>query len=167
METGHPGPRTRYRFGDWLFYSLMAAVPLLTAAVAIYPESILGLIGYLALLGAGGGWTLFFFCRHCPHYTRDEPRLKCIFFWGLPKFFQPRPGPPSLAEKLAAAAGLLVLFVFPLAWLVEDPGLLAVYLLSAGVLAAALRRWECPRCTFSDCPANRVAGGTGAPEQQG
>ena len=164
MDDHPPLTRTRYRFGDYLFYSAMAAVPLLTGAVAIYPESVFGLVCYLIVLVAAAGLMLFFFCTHCPHYAGDAKRLKCMFFWGLPKYFRARPGPLKWSDKLVALAAALTLFAFPLAWLAENPGLLAIYLLSAGVFGATVRRCECGRCPFAECPVNKTGRQTPAPE---
>jgi hypothetical protein len=156
MEESPCGVRTGFGFTDFLYYIAMVLVPLLTGAVGIYPQSILGLVCYGIVILAAVGVMLFYFCTHCPHYTQDEKRLKCMFFWQLPKFFAPRPGPLRAIDKVAALAAPVVLFVFPLAWLAEDPGLLAIYLLSTITFGATMRRYECGRCPFRDCPANRV-----------
>ena len=162
METQHGGLRTGYAFGDYLYYTAMALVPLLTGAVAIYPRSVLGLALYAITGLACGGLVLYYFCTHCPHYAKDGRSLRCMFFWGMPKFFAPRPGPLKWVEKLVAVAAPAVLIFFPLAWLAEDPGLLAVYLLSLIVFGATIRRNECGRCTFIDCPSNKVPPETAA-----
>jgi len=166
METRQGGVRTRYRFSDFLYYTAMVLVPLLTGAVAIYPRSILGLVCFGIVILAAVGVMLFYFCTHCPHYTQAGNRLKCMFFWGLPKFFAPRPGPLGTMEKVAALAAPLVLFAFPLAWLAEDPGLLAIYLLSTVTFGITIRRCECKQCTFLDCPANRAHSGETRPSQE-
>jgi hypothetical protein len=148
------GLRERYAFGDWLYYTAAGLVPLITGVVAIYPQSALGLITYGVVVLAGSVAVLYFFCTHCPHYQKPGRFLKCIFFWGLPKFFAPRDAPLTRLEKLAVGVAMGVVLFFPLAWLAEEPGLLLVYLLSLAVFLATVRRHECRRCTFSDCPAN-------------
>jgi hypothetical protein len=146
--------RKAYRFGDYLYYTAAGMVPLLTGAVAIYPRSALGLIFYGVIVAAGAIAMLYFFCVHCPHYQKTGRTLKCIFFWGLPKLFAPRPAPLNRVEKAAAFGIVAGVLFFPLSWLAEDPGLLAIYLLSAAVFGLTIRRCECRRCTFFDCPAN-------------
>jgi hypothetical protein len=148
------GVREHYAFSDWLYYTAAGLVPLITAAVAIYPRSALGLVSYGIVLLAGITAVLYFFCTHCPQYQKPGRFLRCIFFWGLPKFFEPRKDPLTRLEKLAAAAAMIVVFLFPLAWLAEEPGLLIVYLLSLAVFLATVRRNECRRCAFSECPVN-------------
>jgi hypothetical protein len=148
--------RDHYRFSDWLYYTAAGLVPLITAVVAIYPRSALGLVVYGLVVVAGLVAVLYFFCTHCPHYQKPGRFLKCIFFWGVPKFFPPKPTATSRLEKLAPVGAMGVVFFFPLAWLAEEPGLLLVYLLSWAVFLVTVRRHECRRCAFTDCPANAV-----------
>ncbi|MBW2356342.1 MAG: hypothetical protein JRF23_06160 [Deltaproteobacteria bacterium] len=157
--------REDYAFSDWLYYTAAALVPLFTGAVAIYPQSALGLVSYGGVVLAGVAVVMHLFCTHCPHYQKPGRFLKCIFFWGLPKFFAPRNGSLTRLEKLVAVAAMGLVLFFPLAWLAEEPGLLLVYLLSLAVFLATVRRHECRRCVFSDCPANAVPGQT--PGRQG
>jgi len=148
--------RKRYQFGDFVFYCALFAVPLVTALLAIWKDSSGWLVAYLAVCLAMVAVILKFFCTRCPHYTRDEKTLQCIFFWGLPKFFARRPGPLDFRDKAAAILAPAVVALFPVYWLLEQPGLLVIYVLSAGVAVAALRRMECDRCIYTECPSNRV-----------
>ena len=106
--------KKRHKFLDFLYWNLVASVPLITACIAIGKISILGLILYLT-----AGLLLIivllkFYCTRCPHYTREGKRLKCIFFWGMPKFFAPRPGALSAGDKLVAFTANAGLLVFPI-----------------------------------------------------
>jgi hypothetical protein len=156
MSENPSGLRQAYGFIDYLYYTASGLVPLLTGAVAIYPRSTLGLVLFVLIVLAGATAVLFFFCAHCPHYRKADRTLRCIFFWGMPKFFAPQPGPLNWVGKIAALGAALAVFFFPMAWLAEDPGLLAIYLLSTAVFLATVRRCECHRCTFFACPANKV-----------
>lgn len=157
--------REHYTFGDWLYYTAVGLVPPITGVVAIYPRSALGLMVYGLVMIAGLGAVLYFFCTHCPHYRKPGRFLRCLFFWGLPKFFVPRNTPLTRLEKLAVVVALVVMLIFPLAWLAEEPGLLLVYLLSLAVFLATVRRHECRRCTFADCPANAAPASAPGPGQ--
>lgn len=159
MHPPSTGPRTRFAFGDFLYYSAAGLVPLLTGAVAIYPRSALGLIGYGLVGLASGGVILYHFCTHCPHYLAEGRSLRCMFFWGLPKPFARRPGPLRPVEKLATFGASAAVIVFPLAWLADDPGLLATYLLSLTVFIATVWRHECRRCVHRHCPINPNSAG--------
>ena len=148
--------RTRYRFVDFLFYTALFAVPLVTALVAISKDSVGWLVTYLIVCLAMVAVILKFFCTHCPHYTRGDRTLKCVFFWGLPKFFAGRPGTLDWRGKAAAFIAPAVVGLFPVYWLLEQPGLLVIFVLSAAVAMAGLRRMECDRCIYFECPANQV-----------
>lgn len=147
----------RYSFSDFLFYTASLAVPVVTAVTAILDQSVAAAVVFVLLAAAGVVVMLRFFCTRCPHYCREKNTLKCIFFWGLPKFFSPRPGPLGFKDKFLSFACPALVFLYPVYWLWRQPGLLIIYLLSAGVFAASVRRNECPRCIYDECPAN-IAG---------
>ena len=146
--------KEQHRFGDYLYWNLMAAVPLLTALVAVGSVSIVWLIIYLIVCAGMLAVITFFFCTHCPHYLRSGATIQCMFFWRVPKFFKPKPSALSLIDKLAALAAPAVMALIPLYWLLMRPSLLLIYLLSLAAFAWTMRRYECPRCTFADCPSN-------------
>jgi hypothetical protein len=149
--------KTRYRFSDFLFYICLLSVPSVTAVLAIVKNSVWWTIVFI---GLGVGSTVIilrFYCTRCPHYIRDGKNLKCIFFWGLPKFFNKRPGKLVVSDKVITYGATMVLLIFPLYWLLMAPGLLIVYLLSLIGLGAAIYRNECDRCIYFECPANRVS----------
>ena len=148
--------RQRYTFFDFLFYTCLLAVPLLTAAVAIARHTLGGLLVYILLVVVGTILVLKFFCSRCPHYTREEKLLRCIFFWNLPKFFAARPGELDARDRLITWISPAVLLAFPLIWLIHEPDLLAIFLLSLAGFAAAVRRHECHRCIYFACPLNKA-----------
>ena len=148
--------KERYTFYDFLFYICLLAVPMLTAAIAIGRHTLGGLIVFIFLAVAAVGLVLKHFCSRCPHYTRDEKLLRCIFFWNLPKFFAPRPGELDAKDRLVTWAAPAVLLAYPLIWLVHEFDLLAIFLLSLAGFAAAVRRHECHRCIYFACPLNKV-----------
>ena len=145
-----------HSFADYLYWSLMAAVPLLTAATAIAAVSLLWLGAYLLVLLAGLLTLCRFFCSHCPHYGSNPKTVKCLFLWGLPKFFEPRRGPLGWRAKGLALLAAVVMVLFPLYWLLDQPGQLLVYAVALTAVGMTLRRYECSRCIYHDCPANRV-----------
>jgi hypothetical protein len=146
-----------YTFTDFLFYACLLAVPLLTAILAIGRSKPGWAILYVLLALAMSLLMLKFYCTRCPHYTREGESLNCIFFWKLPKFFKPRPGPLDLLDKLILFAALAAVVLFPLPWLFKEPGLLIIFLLSVAGFAASVRRNECARCIYFECPVNLVS----------
>ena len=155
MLEKQPGLKYRYSFPDFLYYSALLAIPVAAAFTAVLDRSGAAALVYLLLLLGAVPVMLRFFCTHCPHYCRDEKRLKCIFFWGVPKLFKQRPGPLGVFEKCLSIAAPGLVILFPIYWLLQAPGLLIIYLLSVIVFGASVRRNECPRCIYTDCPANR------------
>jgi len=51
----------------------------------------------MAFLGPG---EMALLCRHCPHYARVVPRLRCIGPNPFPKLFSPRPQPTAGLAKV-------------------------------------------------------------------
>lgn len=148
--------KTRYSFSDFLFYICLFSVPFVTAFISILKTSIYWSIAFVGLAIGITVLILRFYCTHCPHYTREEKYLKCIFFWGLPKFFTTRPGTLPAVDKVITFSATALLVLFPIYWLRMTPGLLAVYALSLVGFFAAIYRNECHRCIYIECPANRV-----------
>jgi len=148
--------KTRHKFLDFLYWNLVVSVPLITACIAIGTHSILGLILYLIAGILLATVLLKFYCTHCPHYIQSANTLKCMFFWGIPKFFMPKPGPLSILDKVVALSATLVIILLPLHWLLSAPGLLIIYVLSVGVMGTTLKRYECSRCTYFQCPSKSV-----------
>jgi hypothetical protein len=151
-----PPLRERYTFIDFLYYMTLVAVPAFTACYAIAKHSMVWLIFYLVLCIAAGIVLLRFYCTHCPHYTRESQTIRCMFMWGIPKYFVPRPGPLSLGEKAVALIAPTILVVFPLSWLLQQPGLMVIFILSLVALLSTVRKNECRRCIYFDCPVNKA-----------
>lgn len=152
-----PCLKEKHSFFDYTYWTLVLSVPLVTAAIAMYRASLAWFIVYL-LVAAGVVLALMrVFCSHCPHYTTGSKTLRCMFFWGFPKFFRERPGELNLWEKgVAVAAAVVLLLLLPAPGLLGQPALLALYLLSLGVFLLSVRRYECGRCKYAECPLNRV-----------
>ncbi|MBW1780828.1 MAG: hypothetical protein JRL30_08805 [Deltaproteobacteria bacterium] len=154
--TSQDNLRGQYGFGDFLLYTCLLAVPIFTAILAIFQHSLWWTIVFVVLAGGMTALILRFYCTRCPHYTREDKRLNCMFFWGLPKFFSPRPGALHVADKWIVFGAPAVLLIFPLYWLFKEPGLLIVYLLSLFGFGASIYRNECKRCIYFECPVNKV-----------
>jgi hypothetical protein len=154
------GPRknlkTAYRFGDFLFYTCLLAVPVVTAVAAILRHSQLWAMVFLLFSAGVVVLLLRFFCTRCPHYTRQGKTLKCIFFWGFPKLFAPRTGSYDNLDMAVSGLAAVAFVLFPLWWLVREPILLVVYALSMAGFGAAIYRNECEQCIHLECPANRA-----------
>jgi hypothetical protein len=148
--------KTRYSFGDFLFYTCLLTVPVFTAILAIFKHSLFWAIAFAVFAAAMTGLILKFYCTRCPHYAREDKTLECIFFWRFPKFFNPRPGSLNTVDKIVAFGAPAAVLLFPLFWLFKEPGLLFVYILSLSGFSAGIYRNECKRCIYFECPMNKI-----------
>ena len=158
MTQHDPKLKNAFTFSDFLAWTLLALIPILTAVYAISRVSLTWTAVYLIVLGVCFAGIIYrFFCTHCPHYKNAGRTTKCIFLWGVPGYFEPRPGPLGFFDKFMVFAGFAVAVGFPLYWLAAKPLLLVVYAISWAVLAAFLNKYECIRCINDNCPMNRTA----------
>ena len=149
--------KKQHRFVDFIYWNLVAAVPFVTACTAILEYSVAWFFTYL-VAGLVFVVTIYkFYCIHCPHYNRPTGMLKCMFFWGVPKFFKPDPGPLSLLDKAMTFLAVAVIMLLPVYWLILQPGLMIIYILSIAAFFITVRRNECARCIYFNCPVNAVS----------
>ena len=138
--------------------------------LAVLPSFLVGGAGIFHL----GGWWLIpwifimlvFFgfieirvlCTHCPHYAEPGKSLRCWANYGSPKLWQYRPGPMAFWEKLVFVTGLLLVWGYPVCFLIHDfqPFLLLVYLVTTAGFFITLSACFCSRCMNFACPLNRV-----------
>jgi hypothetical protein len=152
--------KKQHKFRDYLYWNLVFLVPVITACMAMFKVSIVLLGFYVALFVFMIIIIYRFFCTHCPHYINSEKVVKCMFFWGIAKYFKERPGPLGLFEKGIVFIASLILLLFPIYWMRLYPDLFVIYLLSLAVFAMTIRRNECKRCIYFECPSNSVTEGT-------
>ncbi|MFP3980194.1 MAG: hypothetical protein ACLFUY_02280 [Desulfobacterales bacterium] len=149
--------KTDFAFSDFLAWTLLTLIPVLTAVYAISRVSITWTVIYLIVLAVCfAGIVYRFFCTHCPHYKNSGRTTKCIFLWGVPAYFEPRPGPLGFFDKFMVFLGFLIAVAFPVYWLLASPLLLLIYAISWIVIAAFLYKYECIRCIHKNCPMNRA-----------
>lgn len=156
MENLQPHLRQRYSFKDFLYFSSVGAIPFVTACYAVLNRSVPWFFFYLFLSLAAFLLLYRYFCSHCPHYTREGKTTRCIFLWGMPKIFRRRPEPLRFRDKTVTVFAGLVLCLFPLYWLLQQPGLLIIFFLSLATFSATIYRNECRQCIYFGCPMNRV-----------
>jgi hypothetical protein len=158
MKPQGSGLRQAFSFTDFLAWVFLALIPVLTAIYAISRQSMVWTGIYVIVLAAGLAVMHRFFCTHCPHYNNTGKSTRCMFFWGLPAFFTPRPGPLAPMDKAAAGFAMIIAVIFPVYWLLGHLLLLAVYALAWAVMGMFLFKYECIRCIYHDCPLNQADG---------
>jgi len=148
--------KKQHKFHDYFYWNLVAAVPIITACIAMFKASIMLLSIYITVCIFLIIIVYRFFCSHCPHYINSQKLVKCMFFWGIPRYFKPRPGPLNLFEKGVSLIAPVILIIFPLFWMRLYLDLLVIYILSIAVFIITIRRNECIRCIHFECPVNCV-----------
>ena len=101
-------------------------------------------------------------CSHCPHYAEEGKTLRCWANYGSPKIWKYRPGPMSFMEKFFFIAGLVVVFGYPLVFLIAGGTwyLMGLYLLLAAGFYVSLKKSFCSQCMNLACPLNVVPDST-------
>lgn len=141
---------------DFLYWLMFILLILLIGSVAIIRHSFWWFLVYLLVItgGVGGLWYQFI-CPGCPYYKQNMGSCKCMFIWGLPRFYSSKNRPYKLYELILGYIGIGLVFIYPFFWLVFQPLLLVLYVISLGLFAVTVLRYECPRCAHKDCPLNR------------
>jgi hypothetical protein len=144
---------------DLIHFLLISLPPFLLGGAGIYDIS-----GWLLLI-----WVIFviaFFgfieirvlCSHCPHYAESEKTLKCWANYGSLKLWKYRLGPMTIPEKIILLGGFLIVWGYPLLFLVfgRQLFLLIVYLITTVGFFVTLKTFLCSQCMNFACPLNSV-----------
>jgi hypothetical protein len=131
------------------------------------------LVGGAAVLHSGGWWlgvwlALIFgyfgfleirvMCSHCPHYAEEGKSLQCWANHGSPKLWKYRPGPMSLIEKTLFLGGFVVIWGYPLPFLLVGAQWfqLLLYAMLVTGFFLTLKEFLCSQCINFACPLNGV-----------
>ncbi len=136
-----------------LIYGIPSFVGMILAGYWIW------LIGYVAYwLFFQFVWENRIFCSHCPHYNQDERKIRCYGNNGIPKLFHYHPEPMSTSEKIQFLAGISILLLFPIPFLILGEQYLLFLITIIGIIiwvGFQLKRM-CSRCINFSCALNRV-----------
>lgn len=144
---------------DLLHFYLLVTPSFLVGGAGILPLGMAPLLIWIAII------VLFFnfveirvMCSHCPHYAEEGKTLKCWANYGSPKLWKYRPGPMSTTEKVIFLSGFVVVWGYPLGFLVAGGAwyLLGLYVLLTTGFFVTLKRSLCSRCMNFACPINGV-----------
>ncbi|MDO9514536.1 MAG: hypothetical protein Q7J01_00350 [Syntrophales bacterium] len=144
---------------DLTRFLLLALPSFLAGGAGIYYRSGWMLIAWImVIVGFFGFIEIRVMCSHCPHYAEPGYSLKCWANYGSPKLWKYRPGPMTRMEKVVFFSGFLVVWGYPLFFLIEGSQwfLLPVYLLTTVGFFMTLRRCLCSQCINFACPLNTV-----------
>jgi len=93
MDEIETGLKKQHRFVDFLYWNMVVALPIITACIGIFKGSLAWMFIYIIICILLVAVIYRFYCTHCPHYVQAVKTTRCMFFWGMPKFFNSRPGP--------------------------------------------------------------------------
>jgi len=144
---------------DLIHFLTVAFPSFLIGGAGLYLSGWWPLVLWLAMVfGFFGFLEIRVMCSHCPHYAESGGSLKCWANYGSPKLWKYRPGPMNLLENLVFFAGLIVVWIFPLIFLIAGGEwfLLIVYAVSSAGFFLTLKIGFCSRCMNFACPLNGV-----------
>lgn len=145
--------------GDLVYFLLIALPSFLIGGAGIYRRSGWMLaLWIVVIIGFFGFLEIRVLCSHCPHYAEEGRSLKCWANYGSPKLWRYRPGPMNLMEKTVFFSGLIIVWGYPLLFLISGLQwfLLTVYLVVTAGFFMTFGRCFCSRCINFACPLNTV-----------
>jgi len=144
---------------DLIHFLLIALPSFLIGGAGIYHSNKWMLIPWLIIIiGYFGLVEIRVMCSHCPHYAEEGKSLKCWANHGSLKIWKYRPGPMTFWEKFIFFSGFIIVWGFPLFYLILDLQLflLLVYLITVAGFFMTLKTFLCTQCINFACPLNRV-----------
>lgn len=144
---------------DLIHFLLIAFPSFLLGGAGIYHAGGWWLVPWLIIvIGFFGFVEIRVMCSHCPHYAEEGSSLKCWANYGSPKLWKYRPGPMTFLEKVVFLSGLVLVWGYPLIFLLADFQLflLIVFLLTSAGFYMTLRTFLCSQCMNFACPLNSV-----------
>jgi hypothetical protein len=141
-------------------FFLIGLPVMLVGVVGIYVYSPLFIIPWLVTsLLYFGFIEIRVMCSHCPHYAETEGKtLKCWANYGSPKLWKYRPGPMSRTEKIVFILGILIIFVYPILFMIlsRNYAITILYLILSLMFFYLMRKVMCSQCINFACPSNIV-----------
>jgi hypothetical protein len=136
----------------------------LVFAITAFIGVILAGFGWF-LLGWVGFWILFFefweiriLCSHCPFYAEEGKTLHCIANYSSLKIWKYHPEPMNTSEKIQLIGGFIILFGYPLLFLILGRQflILIISIIEIFVFFGFVSLRRCNKCANFSCPLNRV-----------
>jgi hypothetical protein len=144
---------------DLIHFLLIAFPSFLLGGAGIFHKNGWWLLPWLiVIIGYFGFIEIRVMCSHCPHYAEEGSSLKCWANYGSPKIWKYRPGPMTFWEKSIFFTGFVLVWGYPLYFLISDFQLflLIVYLITTAGFFTTLRMFLCSQCMNFACPMNTV-----------
>lgn len=148
-----------FNLKDWIHFLFIAFPPFLLGGAGIYPINGWWLVPWIIFVVAFFGFIeIRVMCSHCPHYAESPSSLKCWANYGSPKLWKYRPGPMSFIEKTIFFGSFVVVWGYPLPFLVIGKQLFLLLLYSMTTIGffMTLIIFMCSQCMNFACPLNNV-----------
>ena len=103
-------------------------------------------------------WEIRILCRHCPYYAEKGWTLRCNANFGCPKIWQYAPGPMNSFEKVQLLIGFVILFGYPLPFMIYGGQKTFAFLTAWAILVFwwTMKKHTCSNCVNFSCPLNGV-----------
>jgi len=146
-------------YGRFIYWKLVTLIPfgIATLGIARYAESMVWLLVYFGLCATHMLIVYTNKCPHCAYYHQGGRMHRCSWLWHVPKLVKPKPGPQGKFVTKYVPYGMATLTLYPTIWLWHQWELLAIFLLSIGLMIASIIQIECSRCISFQCGNNRVS----------
>jgi hypothetical protein len=157
-----PNLHCHFRLRDWIHFLFISLPPFLLGGAGINNLSGWWLAPWIIFGAAYFGFIeIRVMCSHCPHYAETSTSLRCWANFGSPKLWKYRPGPMTKTEKVVFLGGFILVWGYPLPFLIlgDQVFLLSAYLVAVGLFFLILTNFMCARCMNFACPLNRVRAG--------
>ena len=144
---------------DLIHFLLIVSPSFLLGGAGVYRTNGLLLVPWIfMIIGYFGFVEIRVMCSHCPHYAESDSLLRCWANYGSPKIWKYRPGPMTLGEKMVFLGGFVIVWGYPLPFLISGLQwfLLIVYVLSVSGFFMTLKTYLCSQCMNFACPLNAV-----------
>jgi hypothetical protein len=144
---------------DLVAFLLTAFPSFIIGGAGIYQISAWWLVPWLLISFSYFGFVeIRVMCSHCPHYAEPGKGLQCWANYGSPRLWKYRPGPMSAMEKFVFLTGFVLIWGYPLVFLLVGWQwlFLFIYLLTTASFFVTLRRSYCSQCMNFACPLNHV-----------
>ncbi len=146
----------KYLFSFLGFFFAFAITAFIGVIIAGYGWFLLGWIGFWLLFFEF--WEIRILCSHCPFYAEEGNTLHCIANYGSFKLWKFHPEPMNSSEKIQLIIGFIILFGYPLIFLILDAQIifLVICIIEISIFFIFLIAKRCGNCLNFSCPLNRV-----------
>lgn len=149
--------KTKYSIKDYLYWNFLILVPSILGSIAIARQSSKLAAAYIILAFLSFSIIQLYFPFNLGlSYSKPKNNLKPVMPCRVSKISKNGKRRRSYFVKIILILVGLILFFFPIEWLVKDLLLLVAYALSWMLLLLTLRRYGFVKCINPEYSANKV-----------